>query len=225
MALKSGIKIAFIYLINHLIVACLLEKCGTIIAGDYGQTWTLVDISKHQCSTCLQIRLHGEILLRRQMCNELDATSGWHDRGFLPRVEVSPTTVAWHSANRYCRLHPPSVRETTAYNVLHTPTERAHGLALTARGGCYGDNQAHTHERERAHTHTYAVRSRHPRAGNKTLGTNPLLLQTATTKSVTPTFQVDDLRCGCARTSEPHLDMNYPLCSRTDPRSTPQVQI
>jgi len=62
---------------------------------------------------------------------------------------------------------------------------------LTARGGCYGDNQAHTY------TCLSIARNSHPRANITSLFYLLVdsLSQAATTKSMTPTFQVDDLRC------------------------------
>lgn len=55
-------------------------------------------------------------------------------------------------------LSPPNSRDDGAHNVLHTLAKRARSIALTARGGCYGDNQAHTY------TCPPIARNSHPRA-------------------------------------------------------------
>lgn len=105
---------SFIWLII-LIVTCLLEQCGTIIAGDYGQTWMSVDIDKHQCLIACKHawnfteKANVQRAWRDVQMTWPDSCHGW---------EVSPTTAARHSANRYCRLHPRQLarrRHTTCY--------------------------------------------------------------------------------------------------------------
>lgn len=91
------------------------------------------------------------------------------------------------------------------------PPLKTYSLALTARRGCYGDHYPHTYAHSAPPT-TPASRRR----------------RRSTTKSVTPTFQVDDLHCIVdARARDgPHLDseltpLPFPLADVDRPTATP----
>lgn len=78
-------------------------------------------------------------------CRGWKSRQGWSDVLRIAIVASTPPTSH--------RTH-----ETTAHNVLHTLAKRARSIALTARGGCYGDNQVHTY------TCPPIARNSHPRA-------------------------------------------------------------
>lgn len=94
----------------------------------------------------------------------------------------------------------------TSENSIHctAPPLRTYSLALTARRGCYGDYHP---------IRTPTQRRRQPPASRRRRWT--------TTKSVTPTFQVDDLHCIADARAHggPHLDRGNPLFFR-HPRAT-----
>lgn len=98
--------------------------------------------------------------------------------------------------------------------------ERTNGLALTARRGCYGDNHP------RAYTHPPTSR----RTALLSLPPSPSPPSAAaaawsTTKSVTPTFQVDDLHCivDARARDRPHLDRDNPSRSGGGSRARMQA--
>ena len=81
--------------------------------------------------------------------------------GFLSRMKVSPRVIrrfrnCYYRSTSLYTFH--RTHETTAHNVLHSLAKRARSIALTARGGCYGDNQVHTY------TCPPIARNSHPRA-------------------------------------------------------------
>lgn len=84
----------------------------------------------------------------------------WHDRILVAGGSLTKDDPTFYESLLSPLSLPASHRthETTAHNVLHTPAKRARSIALTARGGCYGDNQAHTY------TCSPIARNSHPRA-------------------------------------------------------------
>lgn len=132
-------------------------------------------------------------ILPESKCNELMVTwrlDGWHDRiCYGKRRGGGDLTFRYEMLlSPFLPLIPLSKSRNDGAQCAAHPRKRPDGLALTARGGCYGDNQAGSY------IHRLADRARQPPPRGDIIPSFPLS-QTATTKSMTPTFQVDDLRC------------------------------
>lgn len=135
-----------------------------------------------------------------------DSCRGWKSRqGWSNILRIAIV------ASAFPRL-PSNSRDDGAQCATHPRKKRARSIALTARGGCYGDNQAHIH--------MSADRAQQPPPRRYNFPGIPscrLPLSSGDDQECDPDLSGGwpPLHRGCARNGGPHLDMNHPLyCQR-----------